>query len=190
MGAKELYATAMRTADGCLAHIYVDQLQNSTPCSEWDIKALLNHMVYEVLWVPDMLAGKTIAEIGTKYDGDVLGQDFVKVWKEASSASQAAVADVDLRSVVHTSFTNISAEEYITQIAGDLYVHTWDADQAVQCSLCFVGDVDKLLYEYYLPKVDEWRRAGAFGAEVEVLETASYHDKLLGLLGRTPVQVV
>src|SRR2546427_12764915 len=32
-----------------------------TPCEAWDVRTLVNHVVGELLWVPPLLEGKTIA---------------------------------------------------------------------------------------------------------------------------------
>ena len=52
-----------------------DRWNGSTPCTDWDVRALVNHLVGENLWTPPLFEGKTIAEIGDVYDGDVLGAD-------------------------------------------------------------------------------------------------------------------
>jgi len=36
----------------------------ATPCSDWDVRALVRHVVEEELWVPPLFAGRTIAEVG------------------------------------------------------------------------------------------------------------------------------
>ena len=52
------------------------------------VRELVNYLAYDDAWVPDVLAGKTIAEVGTKYDGDLLGED-----PKASSARYAQRAN-------------------------------------------------------------------------------------------------
>ena len=47
-----------------VAQIMDDQWELPTPCTEWDVRALLNHIVYGNRWVVPIMAGKTIEEVG------------------------------------------------------------------------------------------------------------------------------
>ena len=40
------------------------QLSAATPCPDWDVRALLNHVVNEDRWTVPLFAGQTIAEVG------------------------------------------------------------------------------------------------------------------------------
>ena len=52
-----------------------DQWKNATPCTEWNVSDLVNHIVYEDRWVPPLLAGKTIQDVGDPVRGDLQGDD-------------------------------------------------------------------------------------------------------------------
>jgi len=185
-GVKDLFVTAVQTATACTSIIENEHLGNSTPCTDWDLRALLNHMVYELLWVPDMLAGKSVAEVGDKYEGDVLGDDFHAAWKHAAEAAAAAVDVAGENNLVRTSFGNISAREYIMQVGGDIYIHAWDVDQSEHCSLVMDEAVAQTLYDFYLPVAEGYRSAGVLGPALPVPAGAKVSLKLLGLMGRQP----
>jgi len=51
-----------------------------TPCSEWDVRALVNHVVVENLWIPPLLAGKRIEDVTDIAEGDVLGDEPRRAW--------------------------------------------------------------------------------------------------------------
>lgn len=187
--AKELFAAAVQTATGCIAIVEDKHLGNSTPCVEWDLRTLLNHMVYELLWVPDMLAGKTVAQVGDKYEGDVLGDDFHATWKHAVEAAAAAVDVASENNPVHASFGDISARDYMMQVGGDIYIHTWDVDQAEHCSLIMDEAMAQSLYSFYAPQADSYRSAGLLGPAIAVPADAKASLKLLGLMGRQPARV-
>ena len=42
-----------------------------------DVRALVIHIVNEMLWVPPLMAGQTTADVGDRFDGDVLGAESI-----------------------------------------------------------------------------------------------------------------
>src|SRR5688500_9603137 len=82
-----------------------DRWQAGPPCSDWDVRSLVNHVVGEELWTVPLVDGATIEEVGDRFDGDVLGADPPGV---SRSAALEAVAAVERRlpegGTVHLSF--------------------------------------------------------------------------------------
>ncbi len=146
MDAKTLFNKAAKQVDVCVSHVHDNQLTNKTPCTEWDLKALLNHVVYELSWVPDLLAGKTVAEVGTKYDGDLLGEDRQLTWSRALKAAQEAIERTDVDTVVHLSYGDVPAEHYIREIGSDLAIHGWDVSQSEMSNLLLGTDLARAIY--------------------------------------------
>src|ERR1700751_4071308 len=102
---RDLFTKASKHYEEAVHQIRDDQWHLPTPCTEWDVRALLQHLVNEQLWVPPLLDGKTIAEVGDRFDGDNLRGDPVAAWDEAADAARDAVMGVkDLQSVTHLSF--------------------------------------------------------------------------------------
>jgi len=75
-----------------VASIGKDQWGDPTPCTEWSVRDLVNHVVGEELWTAPLLRGRTIAEVGNQFDGDVLGDDPLRT---AQMAADEAVTVVD-----------------------------------------------------------------------------------------------
>src|SRR6478752_6197269 len=119
-----------RAADAFGARVHGvadDRWAASTPCSDWDVRALVNHLAYEMRWSVPLLAGRTVAEVGDRFDGDLLGDDPVGRW---DSAAQEAVVAVDgegaMDRTVHLSFGDFPGREYVMQLFADLVIHGWD----------------------------------------------------------------
>ncbi len=109
-----------------------DDWRRPTPCTEWDVTALLDHNVGENLWVTPILEGQTIDEVGERFEGDVLGDDPKRAWREsAEAACEAAEGLDDVQTVVHLSFGDLPAEEYLWQRYADFIVHAWDLARGI-----------------------------------------------------------
>lgn len=167
-----------------MQYVTTDKLSNPTPCTEWDLKALLNHMVYELLWIPDILEGKTVKEVGDKYDGDVLGDDLAGAWRRAAELAETAVKLADEAKIVHLSYADKPAGDYIIEVGGDIFIHSWDADQAMQCTLLLDPEVAQTIYDSLLPRKEELHKSGLFAPPKEVADDATIQVKLLALTGR------
>ncbi|HEU5111616.1 MAG TPA: TIGR03086 family metal-binding protein, partial [Micromonosporaceae bacterium] len=103
-----------------------------TPCAGWDVRQLVNHVVYEDRWTVPLFAGRTIAEIGDRFEGDLLGADPAATAADAAAEARAAVAEPGaLERTVHLSFGPTPAAEYATQLLADHLVHAWDVAVAV-----------------------------------------------------------
>jgi uncharacterized protein (TIGR03086 family) len=164
-----------------------DQWAASTPCSEWDVRALVNHLANEQLWAPHLVAGETIEQVGDRYDGDVLGADPVATWRTALDGSLAAFAGADLDATVHLSFGDVPCREYLTQMLTDAEVHGWDLATATGQDAAIDPEIASLLLDTWTPQRAILRGSGVFGPEeVEVGDDADDAQRLLGLLGRRP----
>ena len=100
MDVKELFKETTAAASGVIVRIQPSQLHNPTPCTQWNLRSLLGHMTYEMSWIPDLLAGKTIEAVGDKYEGDLLGDDPLGAWGQALAAALVAVDKAHLKKTV------------------------------------------------------------------------------------------
>src|SRR6266567_8861546 len=70
-----MFCGAVAEFDARVRQIGDHQWQAATPDEDWAVRDLVNHVAGEDLWAPPLLGGSTIAEIGGRFDGDVLGAD-------------------------------------------------------------------------------------------------------------------
>lgn len=158
-----------------------------TPDDQWDVRALVNHIVVEDLWAPPLLDGRTLAEVGDRFDGDQLGDDPLATWQRASAGAVAAVGEKGaLERIVHVSFGDIPGSEYVSQLTCDHLIHAWDLARAIGADERLGPDLVEFVYGYLSPQADGWRSAGVFGPRVEVPEGADRQTQLLALSGRRP----
>ncbi|NLU68093.1 TIGR03086 family protein [Streptomyces sp. HNM0574] len=159
-----------------------------TPCADWDVRELLNHLISEHLWAPHLLGGATLTEVGDRFDGDLTGTDPVAAWTEAAAGSRSAFhAPRALDGTVYVSSGQIPAALYCWQMTTDLAVHGWDLAHGLGITGHVIDDaLATALYERAVPQIEEWQDLGIFDPPVTVPEDASPQDHLVALLGRTP----
>ncbi len=143
---------------------------------------------YDDAWVPDMLTGRTMDEVGmAKFDGDLLGEQpkesFTRI-VEAACAAAGALDDLDR--TVHCSFGDYTAREYLEQITSFRGLRAYDIAEVVGVESRLSPDLVQGLWDEIYPQAEAWRAAGFLGPLVEVPEDADLHDRLLGLTGRQP----
>lgn len=162
-----------------------DQWDLPTPCTEWNVHDLVNHLVNEDRWVKPLFDGKTIAEVGDAFDGDLLGDEPQKAWSDARAEAVAAVSAEDaMDRIVHLSYGDTPGREYTMQLLVDHVIHAWDLARAIGAEETLDPDLVKLCYEMMAPQEEMLRRSGVYGDRVEVPDDAPLQTKLLALVGR------
>jgi uncharacterized protein (TIGR03086 family) len=156
-----------------------------TPCEDWTVRDLLNHLTAEHLWAPHLLRGETLEQVGSRYDGDVLGDDPMGAWRRAITASVLAWGQADDDGTVHTSMGQIPTSDYANQMLVDLTVHAWDLARAIDVRPHLVADAVETCLAYEKPRVGAGEVPGIFAAPVAT-DSESRVDQLVALLGRDP----
>ena len=83
-----------------------------TPCTGWNVRELVNHVVGEAM-DRSLVQGRTIADVGDALEGDLLGDDP----KEAARTAAAEAVDTVARKLpdggsVHLSYGEEDVGEY------------------------------------------------------------------------------
>lgn len=176
-----------RATDGFVSRaqqLQQDQWSAATPCTEWDVRALVNHIAVEWLWMPEMLAGRTIAEVGDRFDGDVLGDDPLDALIAAQRSAVAAAAEPGaVLRTVHLSFGDMPGADYIRQMAIDSTIHSWDLARGGGWDDRLDPELVDYSYADLQKTAEDWRRGGAFGPEQDP-SNESAQARLLALTGR------
>lgn len=180
------YLTALGELDRHMHDISTDQWSSPTPCTEWDVRTLVDHLVYETLWVPDLVTGATLADVGDRYEGDRLGGDPVTSWTSARTAAAEGVRAATLDVPVHTSGGELTADEYLTQMLFDAAIHGWDLATSIGADHTIPDDVARDLKAWFAPQVDQMVAARIIAEPVSVSSEADAATRLIALSGRTP----
>ncbi|MER7756157.1 TIGR03086 family metal-binding protein [Kitasatospora sp. NPDC097643] len=178
------YAEALAAFDERVRLIAPGQWGDTTPCADWSVRDLVNHITGEQLWVPELLMGATISEVGGRFDGDVLGDDPIAAWTSAAEAARTAFAVPGATELtVHLSFGDVSGQSYLDQLTADLVVHAWDLAEGIRQHTRLPDE----LVDYALGEVGGYgdlSASGLFDPPLPVPADASPQTRLLALTGR------
>jgi uncharacterized protein (TIGR03086 family) len=162
-----------------------DDWGRPTPCTDWTVRDLVNHLTVEQLWVPHLLRGGTIPELGDALDGDQLGTDPVARWNEAAKEASSDFGEVGaLDRTVHLSYGHTPALDYCREMTFDLTVHTWDLARAIGADERIDEDLVRAGLVFVRPRIEELDDSGLFGAPVIPPPDATAFEQLLALTGR------
>lgn len=161
------------------------QWANRTPCSDWDIRALVNHLTVEQLWVPPLIAGQTLEQVGDRFEGDQLGADPAATWDQAAAAARATLtAPGAIDRTVHLSYGDRPASAYCEEMTVDLLIHAWDLARGIGADEALDPELVDLVYQRTLPYAERLAESGLFAPPVSVAPDADPQTRLLALFGR------
>ncbi|HZA76744.1 MAG TPA: TIGR03086 family metal-binding protein [Acidimicrobiales bacterium] len=164
-----------------------DRWDAPTPCQDWDVRTLVNHVVYEDVWTVPMMEGATVEEVGDRFEGDLLGDDPVAAARAAADAATiAAASGLVAGRTVHLSFGDAPAEEYAYQLAADHLVHGWDLAAATDGDRRFDPDLVEALAAWFADREDAYRSAGMIAERPPGDEPEDPQDRLIAAFGRRP----
>lgn len=186
MERKRRYTEAITQFNDIAQDIDDDQWENATPCKDWNVRALVTHVTRELLWAPKILAGKTIDEVGNKFDGDILGDDPKAVIQQATNEAIDALDDALGERTVYLSYGKTTADAYMEQNMCDIVVHTWDLAQGIGAEEDFSEELIDACYKAWGEA--DLSESGLFETPVTVPNDADTLTKLLARTGRDPWQ--
>ena len=181
----ELYVRAMESAARFVSGVPKGAWHDPTPCTEWDLRVLVNHITFENLWAAELFPGKTMAEVGDRLEGDLVGDDPIAAFNRSVEAATAAVsAPGAMEAVTHLSFGDTPGSEYARELFADMLIHGWDVAKASRQDAA----LDAALVDAGLPLAEEVAAmaggSGAFAAPVAIPGDAPAQTRLLALVGR------
>jgi uncharacterized protein (TIGR03086 family) len=163
--------------------VRADMWGNATPCTEWSVRDLTNHVVAEELWMVPLLRGSTIAEVGDQFDGDVLGEDPASAARSASAAALAVAQErLPAGGPVHLSYGEEDAAEYAWQLAADHLIHGWDLAKGTGQDTAMDPALVTAVAGWFAAREGQYRESGAIGPRAAL--TGDPQTDILAAFGR------
>ena len=159
-----------------VANVKPDQLDAKTPCTEWDVRTLLNHCFAALEMFKGAAEGKPAAP-PTGPPPELLTEDPARQYEDARQATMAAFGKGD-------------AVEKHGQILGiafvDQLVHGWDLAQATGQDATIPTDLAETAFTMVNGRLSDEVRGALFAPAQPVSDDASAQEKLIAYAGRHP----
>ena len=171
----DLYDRASKWTAGKVAGA-VTKLDARTPCDDWDVRSLMNHMLDTQHYFVGTARGEDVSP-PSPIPPQMLGED--------------AVADFDrARAETLTTFAKNGVIEKTGPSLGiafsDQLLHGWDLAKATAQDATMPEGLPEAAYQIIHGRFTEDQRKGIFKPEVAVSDDASAQEKLLAYTGRDP----
>ena len=175
----EAFERAIQSTAGVVKGIEPGQMGDPTPCTEWDVRALLDHIV-DTLWFAH-------ASFSNEAPRRAAGSDLSAAYEEAAAAALAAAGrDGALTASYDTPLGAMPGPALAGFTTLDVFVHGWDAAKATGQR----RDLDPELASHVLAFAElaftQETRQFKLGPPVAVPEDAPVLDRLVAYLGRRP----
>ena len=173
----ELIALAAPPTLNVIRGIRPEQLSAPTPCSEYDVRGLLDHLLH---WGPSLARASRHSDGQAQPGGDPV-QGQIELLVAAWSVPEAWQGVTSMGGPHELPARMIGA-----MAVGEVVVHGWDLARATGQPVSWDGTLLEFLHDEVAKTAELGREMQAYGAEVPVPRTAPVLDRMLALTGRDP----
>jgi uncharacterized protein (TIGR03086 family) len=186
---RPMYTRALEQTAEIIANVKPGQLGDPTPCSEYDVRALLSHMVGGLKRAAIIGEGGDGLAVPARVEG-VPDDGWPGAFRQASARAKAAWADeATLDTPVRVPWGQVPGRAALTGYVQEVLTHGWDLAKATgqpteldpelaEFALAFARNV--------LPPDPRGGDAIPFGSVVPAPDGSGPYTQLAAWLGRTP----
>jgi uncharacterized protein (TIGR03086 family) len=168
--ATQILTNGLDQLEVLLGSVSQDDLGRPTPCSDWTVSDLVDHVVQAPSRFATMVRGEQVDWAAPTPHAD----DPVTAYQENAQALRAALAE-------HPD-TEVGPEWQCAEIA----VHTWDLATALGRSTdTFDPEVAERGLAFMQPSLNDDNRSPAFGPEMQAPEGANAYTRIAAFAGRS-----
>jgi hypothetical protein len=151
-----------------------------------NLRDAVRYHTYDDAWVPEVLAGKTIVEVGDTYESLLTSEDIQAEYTKYNILACAAVRDcMDLKKLTHLSYGDYTTNEYLLHIITFRAFRSYDIAKMINADTTMDPEFVQALTETYSPLIEGYRQMGVFPAALDIAEDATPQAKLLAMVGRS-----
>jgi len=176
---------AVASTRAVLAAVAPDQLDADTPCADWKVSDLINHIVGGQWFFASGVTGTPPAG----GEADFSAGDYVAAFDEASHAClEAFNGEGAMDKVLSLPFGDMPGRAFVGLAATDTFTHGWDLAKATGQDTNLAPELAAEILEQSRQAIQPAFRSEAgnpFGFEQPAPQGACAADQLAAFLGRT-----
>jgi uncharacterized protein (TIGR03086 family) len=183
--------TALDGAGHLVGAVAADQWELPTPCSDWTVRQLVNHLVGGNRLFARVLRGEPLPppdQLGRRGSVDQLGDDAAAAFAGSADELRAALRGPEVMAGTYTVPAGTLPGPALVQLRTvEMLVHGWDLARATDQQVPFpeeLADHGLTFSRGMLTRLPAGRQP--FGPSRPVADEAPAIDRLAALLGRTP----
>ena len=183
--------TANAEFESRLREVTLEHWTRPTPCPDWDVRGLVNHVLLGTRMSVQVLDGMPRDEVIAMLDDDLLpnGVDPVARFVELAEEMTAGFSGpAGLEGVVAHPAGDFPRSVFVGFRVADAALHAWDLAQAIGVEATLDADLVQFLWDDAQPRRDMIVGSGMFGdgPSGEVADDAPLQTRYLDLMGRRP----
>jgi uncharacterized protein (TIGR03086 family) len=183
----DMYERALARTGKTVAGTMPEQFGDPTPCSDWSVETLLNHIIGGCLTFAGGGEGRRVDAMREQH---LAARDHVAAYNRAARAALNAFRSPG---ALERSFTlpwgDTPGSAALGLALADAAVHGWDLAMATRQEAIIDDEIAQHLYEMTTQMMEpngRFPRGTAFKEPVDLDHDARPADKLLAYLGRRP----
>jgi uncharacterized protein (TIGR03086 family) len=167
---------------GLISNIRADQWSAPTPCPDWTVRQVVNHLIGMNRVFAALLAGQPPPP---RPPADHAEDDPVRAYRDSAAALLAAFGQPGvLERAYHGPLGTATGAERLQIRLYDLLAHGWDLAQATGQPADLPDDLAEQSLAFARTQLAEQARPGRFGPAQTVAEPAPAIERLAAFLGR------
>ncbi|PXY35190.1 TIGR03086 family protein [Prauserella coralliicola] len=168
--------------------VRADQLAEPTPCESYDVRGLLNHLLY---WGPALLAAARKSEVPARSCDEESAALATGDWAQRLVKQTEELVDALGEPSAWEGVTSMGAGDLPARMVGEMVLcefvlHGWDLARATGGRLRRADETGPSAELVMRGMAEQGRSMRVFGEEVPVPASAPPLHRALGLSGRSP----
>jgi hypothetical protein len=187
----DLYIASNQAEQTVVAQIASDQWQLMMPQKitrePMTLETVVRYHTWDDAWIPDLVAGKTLEEIGDVHDHflNLPTQELLANFRRNNDRAITVVRELsDLDRTVHLSYGDFPLREYLQHNVSVRAFWSYDMARLIGADTTMPADYVEGLLREFRPVVESYRRTGMFPPALEVQGSVDPQAELLAMVGR------